>query len=460
MTYRKLLELYKNGVLEEKEMEQVRKDIEKQDAISEYLYNESSLLSWDEQPEEDSGTENSGDFITESSEGSSELPPERREGKAGNYHAARDRAASVPDLRPGQDSMEEKFVQMIRRSIRRAFIRMGIAVGAVLLVLLLFFQLALPGIVSLFYYDPGKAVTAGSESGRMSLDMAVYTELMVPGYHRDHVSVRDNGFGDYEIVIHQNYSLNQIFTNITGRIRRNHLILYNNNILSPPSSNMFEWYNYNWDPALPLSEQITEPWIEEEDGSLISVNSCAAGSPEDALEHLKELSGDRTYIAYVSLNREMDYDEFVQYAETLDLGGLWCAPRTREKSTDNLGFYYFPSCSTSVDWDEEAYPALQLWKTAPSDSGYEEQMENMRSEEYARTHFVSMLRYLSRQKTFCEMMKEAGCLFSAEHLEPAAEYVEEHGLRIYGFSVVTDKETLLDLNEDENVYVISTEPLQ
>ncbi len=460
MTYRELLELYKNGALEKSEMEQVRKDIEKQDAISEYLYSESSLLNWDGRPKEDPGMESSGDFIPESSEKRSELPPERRERENENYYAARDRAASGPGSHPGQDSMEEKFIQMVRRSIRRAFIRMGITVGAVLLVLLLFFQLALPGIVSLFYYDPGKAVTAGSESSRMSLDMAVYTELMVPGYHRDYVSVRDNGFGDYEIVIHQNCSLNQIFTNITGRIRRNHLILYNNNILSPPSSNMFEWYNYNWDPALPLSEQIAEPWIEEEDGSLISVNSCAAGSPKDALEHLKELSGDRTYIAYVSLDREMDYDEFAQYLETLDLGSVWCAPRTREKSTDNLGFYYFPSCSTSLNWDEEAYPALQLWQTGPSDSGYEEQLESMRSEEYARTHFVSMLRYLSRQKTFCEMMKEAGCLFSAENLEPAAEYVEEHGLRIYGFSVVTDKETLLDLNEDDEVYVIATEPLQ
>ena len=53
MTYRELLELYKNGKLPEDKRRELEAEIEKQDAISEYLYEEAEIpdLSFDSESE-------------------------------------------------------------------------------------------------------------------------------------------------------------------------------------------------------------------------------------------------------------------------------------------------------------------------------------------------------------------------------------------------------------------------
>ena len=43
MTYRELIELYKNEKLEEKQREIVKNDIERHEAISEYLFDEGEI---------------------------------------------------------------------------------------------------------------------------------------------------------------------------------------------------------------------------------------------------------------------------------------------------------------------------------------------------------------------------------------------------------------------------------
>ena len=39
----------------------------------------------------------------------------------------------------------------------------------------------------------------------------------------------------------------------------------------------------------------------------------------------------------------------------------------------------------------------------------------------------------------------------------AADYIRENGLQVYGFACVADKETLLKLNAEEEVFGIRTE---
>ena len=45
MTYRELLKLYKQGKLEDSTKKQIEAEIEKQDAISEFLYEEGAIYS-------------------------------------------------------------------------------------------------------------------------------------------------------------------------------------------------------------------------------------------------------------------------------------------------------------------------------------------------------------------------------------------------------------------------------
>lgn len=89
MTYRELIELYKAGELELEQQKKIEQDIERQEAIGDYLYEKEEI------PE-------LGDVFTEKD--------------------------------------DTDFIKVVNRSIRSAFRKLGLAVLAVTLVLVLFIQ--------------------------------------------------------------------------------------------------------------------------------------------------------------------------------------------------------------------------------------------------------------------------------------------------------------------------------
>ena len=120
MKYKELIELYKSGRLSEEERKKIEEDIEKQEAISEYLYPDEEIN------EEDLGSEN-GDKSSEK---------------------------------------ENEFVRLIRKSIRKAFIKMGMVVTAVILVGIVLMMTILPKVVDLFYYNPKEEKNIVLKEGR------------------------------------------------------------------------------------------------------------------------------------------------------------------------------------------------------------------------------------------------------------------------------------------------------
>ena len=199
MKYRELLELYKKKELGEEQREMVERDIERHEAISEYLFEmeEADIL-----------------------QGPAEYP-EGSEIKAKTAGKERDTA--------------DDFTKRVNRAIRRAFLKMGAAVCAVTLVVVLLILFVLPNIVSNFYYDPGRIVSEnnyGGTTNQMSLDLAVYTELALPGTYRDNVQVEDRGYGNYNITIYQSVSRSGEFHHVAGRIEKNNLRLYDINLFN------------------------------------------------------------------------------------------------------------------------------------------------------------------------------------------------------------------------------------
>ena len=134
MTYREILKLYKQGKLEESKKKQVEADIEKQDAISEYLYEEGPV------PE----LEDLGDGAEADMDNMSE-----REEKPQKTHTENEKKA--------QEDFNSRFIKEINRSIRRAFIKMGMAVGVTILVIVLCAVFVLPKAVSKLYYDKNES---------------------------------------------------------------------------------------------------------------------------------------------------------------------------------------------------------------------------------------------------------------------------------------------------------------
>lgn len=423
MTYREILELYKNGKLDEARKTEVEADIEKQDAISEYLF--------------ENGTED--DWKTE--------------GGA---------LAEIPDA--GNEQEEKQFAKEIQRSIRKAFIKMGVIVGVSVLVIVAFCSFLLPNIVSQFYYDPGKIVGGEkgelNETNQMSLDMNVYTELMLPEVRRDSVTVDSKGFGNYDIYIPQTWTYTGEFHNVAGRIERGRLILYDTNVFRKPNYNLYGWFQTQGDLSQSLEDVIK---AMENDSDLSDGKGLLHGmvdSPEEGTKALKELEDQKQYTAYFTLNHMMDYEDFAKLIEDNDdLYLVWCTVKTNDTrqpdgsfegqfEEDNLGFVMSFTASENCEWDREKYPYLRIFNMDP-ESGEVERTDTSDGE-IMKEHFVSMLRYMQDQKKFCEMMEE-----NPEAFQKAADFVEENGLTIYGFSATADKETLLEWDEKEEIYSIA-----
>ena len=437
MTYRELLELYKAGKLESEQRKSIEKDIEKQEAISDYLYEEEEIPGLKDVYEEDIDTE---------------------------------------------------FITMINRSIRRAFRRLGLTVLALAFVLILFVQFCFPTIVSCFYYNPAENIGNKDYSiNKMSRDMAVYSEVFLPGKRRVCVEAESKGYGKYNITVNQTSSFTRNLTDVSGEIVRGKLRYYDNNVLKTPVSNAFAYGNLVGKEENTLEENLkcTRKYFKLKANE--EVNMCAAGTKEQSMEALKNLDSQKMYIGYISLDKIMSYEDFKKYVDKQDLSEVWCAVQvleplkekdnsdnssTKEKAeteeyiTDflsgapNMGFVCVPSYNAAINWDAKKYPALLPGcETDQMDDPdhWDSVEDNLKKEKYARQHFVSLLNYLSDQKQFFNMV--AGDEYSPESLKEMASYVKKNGLKIYGFTTIADKDTLLKLSKQSEVYEIYTEEL-
>lgn len=392
MKYSEMIELYKNGKLDESNKKNIEADIEKHIAISDYLYEE-------EIPEFEN-------FSTD------------------NKMIEKEKS----------DNTDIKFLKMIRKSIRKAFIKLGVTIVAIVIAIIVFINFALPKIVDRFYYDPNEIVKGNTT--RFELDLSTYTELFVPEAHRQSAIIKSNGYGDYDFIIQQNFSYSKEFTDVSGYMNKNKIVFYNSNILKQPTGNAFAWLaGANLDYNKTLEEQY------ENNGTVL-----ASGTPDVAKESIEGLDNDTYYNAFVSLNEIMNYEEFIEYIKKQELGEIWCAPVNAEYSSglSNIGFFYENGGMCELEWDEEKYPYLSSWNIINSDE--------MKNEDIAIRHYTDMLSYMEEQEEFCEMFG----IDEYVGYDNIVKYVKENGLKIHGFMTVATKEDLLDLIEKEEVYTIYT----
>ena len=164
-----------------KRKKKIAADIERQDAISEYLYEEGEIP------------------------GMEDLEPEKTDVFSGT-----DKEQKIEN---------ERFIKEIRKAVRRALLKTGIAVGCVILAVILGAVFIFPKVVSALFYDPNEVVGENSENTdikttRMSLDLSVYSELFLAGNRRDQVNAVDRVYGVYDITIPQTVSRNGKFTSV------------------------------------------------------------------------------------------------------------------------------------------------------------------------------------------------------------------------------------------------------
>lgn len=400
MTYKELLNLYKKGELSEEQRKEIKADIEKQEAISEFLFEN------DEIPE-----------LTNSS-----LESEIAQSDS--------------------DFDEKNFQKMIKKSIRKAFIKLGVAVGVIVLVLVILANTALPNIVDSFYYNPAKVVgttESGATTTQMDIDTMVYTELFTPGYYRYHVFSNGKGFGEYDIKILQNITLNGQLSHVYGTIERGKMNLFDDTLFNQPAHNVF--------------------WHEGIESFSGHAGAGAAGSTENALRKLEELDESDHYIAYVTFDKVMTYDELVKWSDENNVVPDWCAICEYDGegvydyyARDIIGFNFIGNAGDFC-YDKEKYPYMNLFDVIDSVENYR---LNKASSQVMETHITSMLQYMLDNKEFRDMVN---CTAHDGNLLSLKENIEKHGLNTYGFAITAQKDKILEISQKENVNYIYTTPL-
>ena len=198
MTYRELLELYKAGELELDQRKRIEKDIEKQEAISDYLYEQEGIPGLEDVFAEE---DRNRSVFADGRQTETETGKEEEKAEADNQEQ-RARGQRRKNKRSTQEEdIDTEFITMINRSIRRAFRRLGLTVLALAFALILFVQFCFPTIVSCFYYNPAENIGNKDYTiNKMSRDMAVYSEVFLPGKRRVSVEAESNDCGGVLII--------------------------------------------------------------------------------------------------------------------------------------------------------------------------------------------------------------------------------------------------------------------
>lgn len=408
MSFKDMMERYKTGQVTEEEKRVIEEELEKFSAINDFEYERLDI--------------NLGEFHEENT----------------------------------QSSEAENLTRAIKKEMRATFVRIGTITGIAAVTVVLFVTFALPNIVSTFYYDPGKTASEKKIDGdatigfnQMSMDIAVYTEMIIPEAVRSAVDVYDKGYGKYDICIRQTIaSGSESFHDISGKVERNKLVLYDPNVLKPMTANAFGWtQRENTEKSLRYQDKLERQQMTNKNEH--RVHGVVDG--RDAAQYLNDLDGKKSYYAYVTLDRMMEYEDFYKFFkrhEELTYG--WCAVKTTDVNEDrssfspaNIGFVFNPNYSEEIEWDRDRYPALFL------ESGGNWDVFN--NEDYAAEHFVSMLSYMEDNREFYEMISPDT---EGHDFTQAREYVQKNGIKVYGFVTFAKKNVLQKLMEEEEIYSV------
>lgn len=398
MTYRELLELYSQGRLDEQQKIEVEKELEKQEALADYLFEHQAP------PGMEDFFDGTPAFGANAEDADGEAPETSRE-----------------------DS--EAIAKQINRSIRKAFIKTGVIAVIIGLILTLFVVFALPHIVSAFYYDPGKTSTelgtddSGMPIEQLERDMSVFAELSIPELGPQITVGTDSfGYGNYSFYIDSasqvgsDSNTTTINSILTGNIKRNSFVCYNYKELAT--------------------------YLESHDFAY-----------EDSDREIDRMKSGELYYAYVKLRDVMPYETFYAdfvHSDEYGTNGswVWCAIRTCRDETmlDFLdkGFYAtVQGHSAEYGYDDNAYPMLAWADETGSLSGDVE----LDTEKKAYRHFNSMLKYMLDCNKFRSLKNQ----ISIEVSEEDKDYIEENGLGVYGFIYVSDKEHIETLARAKSI---------
>lgn len=392
MTFRELLEKYKEGTLTEDEKLLVEKELEKSEAINDYLAEDIELS------------------LKQDNEGNYEIPND--------------------DL---------KFEKSIRSSVNRKLAYVIAISAASVFVILFIVQYIISPLVASRYYNPTKKSAGLKYFEDLSFDLRAITEVSMPGYAMSFIAdAEDMGFGKYNIIFTRKNLFTKEKENVYVKIDKNMRV-----------GNFKDFYTRDY-------FAFSEFWnAEEGNGEYQKALEIQKHLSEEEIEHISELPGTSYISAWVRFSEDLTMEKLYEVKKVYnDIDFKWIAVRTAQKQGQQLmGFSTDPNAGfvSSETVDEEKYPGFQLTDIFRLLGTTEPTEPEVQMAEIYETHFTSLLKYLQdHQKAVTVLMGYS----KAYDYRSALNYVEEYGMSTYGALIYGEADDLIELYKSDIIMTL------
>ncbi|MDF2587184.1 MAG: hypothetical protein K0S41_1025 [Anaerocolumna sp.] len=388
MTFRELLEGYKAGTLTDDERYLVEQELEKSEAINDYLA---------EEIEKSIGYETELDCV-----------------------AANDNV---------------KLEKSIRRTVNRRLATIVAISVAFVFVINFFIQNIVSPIVASKYYDPTKK-TGLKYSEDLLFDLRAITEVSMPGYEMTIFSNAENlGFGKYNLT----FTRKNIFTK--EKVTVNTQINKNMRVGSYEDFFIRDYFVFRefWD-------------VKEGSDEYKTALDWQKSFSNTEIEHVRELPSTTYISAWVRFPNDLSMKELYKVIETYkNINFNWVAIRTaKEQGQQLMGFLTDPSGSmvTSETVDEEKYPGFQMFNIFHLTGEYDYnsfigQMANM-----YETHFTSLIKYLVDHKRAVSALVGNSKNYDYKSV---LDYINQNGISTYGALIYGEADDMLELYDSGTI---------
>lgn len=309
----------------------------------------------------------------------------------------------------------QDIYKKVKRSIQEKMARVvGISV-VIVLVILAIGKYALIPWMNTWYYDPSRAI---NEYGNKVCELQVdaYTQLHFPGYSFYGADIENIGIGKYEV----NYLYQDLFTR---SMFSEESIIDKGELVKAGDT-----YKY---PAVNAFVRGTYPFSSNK-------YWMAGGEYEkEVREELAKLPETSIVNARYSFGRDLSLDEIMTLMDKYkDLQVKWIGVRNAPLNRQRLPLIGMSINEGGAIWtyDKEKYPYLII-------RGNEEAI----TAQVLEKHFKSLVKYMIDYPEFFKTMGRE----DDHYYDEVLDYVETSGVMSYGISIYTNKDTLLQLMDEE-----------
>lgn len=402
MSYKDLFNRYKKGLVNDEEKQLVEEEIEKFEALEEYL---------------------------------SEVLDEELDDVSNIYSFEH----------------HEEETNKLKKSVNNRLRKVVFTSVMIVVVLYIGIFYVVSGIVDRVYYDPTSVTQSEKheyQSPDFYYDMQAYVSLNMPGYSSNSFTFQEpKGFGKYEV----SYSLRDLFSKSEQR----HFVNLSRGRFTFAMDGIFSRKNRFgvWDGFEKIHLEFPEDASEDD---IILRDKDIQRKNEKTLHYLNELNP----LSYISMsivfNEDLTMEEFYYLGEehpSLDF--KWVGIRTTKPGIQwsetqpmhligfNPNFNDEPSSNRRPD--PEKYPLFYLLDFRDYSSLTNKDYPKAISEAYG-IHFRSRLEYLRNREDFVNIFDYNH--YKTDFYDDAIDYIDEHGVKTYGVLVFgTAAEFLESINE-------------